>query len=308
MTLNYGVLGIRQRDYRVYIAFESQLTALCAELVSFFEDYDSGAYDAAYGHLQTIMASKMTHIGEMRKDSIDVSIADGDSVEGNEIGKFVMSKTGTFSCELINATPDNKNALANADSQEAIIMLVEISNNRIENFNDAGAFFELHEIVFVGNMESIIDGLDSGVGGSFSYSEKDTGGTIPTSTISIEKKVPNAASFRKIIDQPYDYKEIVDAIVLGDSAGWSAPEDGTIHPAWIPPIDDSVTGYLVEVATANTFGSTIVKSVELVGAAQTKAVITGLTNGVEYFVRVRAMVGQYPKSNYSNVESDTPSA
>jgi hypothetical protein len=308
MTLNYGVLGIRQRDYRVYIAFESQLTALCAELVSFFEDYDSGDYDAAYVHLQTIMASKMTHIGEMRKDSIDVSIADGDSVEGNEIGKFVMSKTGTFSCELINATPDNKNALANADSQEAIIMLVEISNNRIENFNDAGAFFELHEIVFVGNMESIIDGLDSGVGGSFSYSEKDTGGTIPTSTISIEKKVPNAASFRKIIDQPYDYKEIVDAIVLGDSAGWSAPEDGTIHPAWIPPIDDSVTGYLVEVATANTFGSTIVKSVELVGAAQTKAVITGLTNGVEYFVRVRAMVGQYPKSNYSNVESDTPSA
>lgn len=308
MALNYGVLGIRQRDYRVYIAFESQLTALCAELVSFFEDYDSGAYNDAYGHLQTIMASKMTHIGEMRKDSIDVSIADGDSVEGNEIGKFVMSKTGTFSCELINATPDNKNALANADSQEAIIMLVEISDNRMENFNDAGAFFELHEIVFVGNMESIIDGLDSGVGGSFSYSEKDTGGTIPTSAISIEKKVPNAASFRKIIDQPYDYDEIVDAIVLDDSAGWDAPGDGTIYPSWVASIDASVTGYLVEVATANTFGSTIVKSVEVVGAAETDVTITGLMNGIEHFVRVRAMVGQYPKSNYSNVESDTPSA
>ncbi len=306
MALNYGVLGIRQRDYRVYIAFESQLTALCAELASFFEDYNSGAYDAAYGHLQTIMASKMTHIGEMRKDSIDVSIADGDSVEGNEIGKFVMSKTGTFSCELINATPDNKNALANADSQEAIIMLVEIGDNRIENFNDAGAFFELHEIVFVGNMESIINGLDSGVGGSFSYSEKDTGGTIPTSTISIEKKVPNAASFRKIIDQPYDYDGIVDAIVLKDYTGWDAPGDRTITPAWVASTDASVTGYLVEVATANTFGSTIVKSVEVVGIAWTEAEITGLTNGKEHFVRVRAMVGQYPKSNYSNIEKGIP--
>lgn len=303
MALNYGVLGIRQRDYRVYIAFESQLTALCAELVSFFEDYDSGAYDAAYGHLQTIMASKMTHIGEMRKDSIDVSIADGDSVEGNEIGKFVMSKTGTFSCELINATPDNKNALANADSQEAIIMLVEISNNRIENFNDAGAFFELHEIVFVGNMESIIDGLDSGVGGSFSYSEKDTGGTIPTSTISIEKKVPNAASFRKIIDQPYDYEEEVDAIELLQVDVGS----GELSPSWIDSTDASVTGYLVEVATANTFDNTIVQSVE-VDVDEGSVVITGLTNGTEYFVRVRAMVGRYPKSKYSNIESGTPTA
>lgn len=305
MALNYGTLGIRQRDYRVYIAFESQLTALCAELVSFFEDYDFGAYDAAYGHLQTIMASKMTHIGEMRKDSIDVSIADGDSVEGNEIGKFVMSKTGTFSCELINATPDNKNALANADSQEAIIMLVEISDNRMENFNDAGAFFELHEIVFVGNMESIIDGLDSGVGGSFSYSEKDTGGTIPTSTISIEKKVPNAASFRKIIDQPYDYEEEVDAIVLDEI--WEAGGSGELVPSWTDSADASVTGYLVEVATSNTFDNTIVQSVE-VDVGQEGVHITGLTNGIEYFVRVRAMVGRYPKSKYSNIESGTPTA
>jgi hypothetical protein len=307
MTLNYGVLGIRQRDYRVYIAFESQLTALCAELVSFFEDYDSGAYDAAYGHLQTIMASKMTHIGEMRKDSIDVSIADGDSVEGNEIGKFVMSKTGTFSCELINATPDNKNALANADSQEAIIMLVEISNNRIENFNDAGAFFELHEIVFVGNMESIINGLDSGVGGSFSYSEKDTGGTIPTSTISIEKKVPNAASFRKIIDQPYDYDEEVDAIVLHETTAWGPGGSGKLVPGWTDSMNASVTGYLVEVATSNTFDNTIVQSVE-VDVGEGEVTITGLTNGIEYFVRVRAMVGRYPKSKYSNIESGTPAA
>ena len=135
MALNYGTLGIRQRDYRVYIAFESQLAALCAALVDFFAEYNSGAYDNAYEHLETIMASKMTHIGEMRKDSIDVSIADGDSVEGNEIGKFVMSKTGTFSCELINATPDNKNALRRRWS-EAIIMLVELNDTRMENFND----------------------------------------------------------------------------------------------------------------------------------------------------------------------------
>lgn len=307
MALNYGTLGIRQRDYRVYIAFESQLAALCAALVDFFAEYNSGAYDNAYEHLETIMASKMTHIGEMRKDSIDVSIADGDSVEGNEIGKFVMSKTGTFACELINATPDNKNALAAADGQEAIIMLVELNDTRMENFNDAGAFFQLHELIFIANVDSIIAGSVSGVGGSFSYSEKDTGGTIPTSTISIEKKVPNAASFRKIIDQPYDYDEIVDTVVLKDSADWSMSTDGTIMPEWVRSIDASVTGYLVDVATAETFGDTIVKSVE-VSASQDTVTITGLTNGTEHFVRVRAMVGQYPKSNYSNVETDMPSA
>ena len=306
MALNYGTLGIRQRDYRVYIAFESQLAALCAELVSFFENYDSGAYvDAYYGHLETIMASKMTHIGEMRKDSIDVSIADGDSVEGNEIGKFVMSKTGTFSCELINATPDNKNALAAADGQEAIIMLVELNDTRMENFNDAGTFFQLHELIFIANVDSIIAGSVSGVGGSFSYSEKDTGGTIPTSTISIEKSVPNAGSFRKIIDQPYDYNTEVNPIVLHEV--WGIGGSGELVPGWTDSIDASVTGYLVEVATANTFGNTIVQSVE-VGVGEGEITIAGLTNGTEYFVRVRAMVGRYPKSKYSNIESGTPTA
>jgi len=305
MALNYGVLGIRQRDYRVYIAFESQLTALCAELVSFFEDYDSGAYDAAYGHLQTIMASKMTHIGEMRKDSIDVSIADGDSVEGNEIGKFVMSKTGTFACELINATPDNKNALAAADGQEAVIMLVELNDTRMENFLDAGAFFQLHELIFIANVDSILAGSVKGIAGSFSYSEKDTGGTIPTSTISIEKKVPNAASFRKIIDQPYDYNTEVNPIVLHDV--WKMGESGELVPSWTDSTDASVTGYLVEVATANTFDNTIVQSVE-VDVGQQEVTITGLTNGTKYFVRVRAMVGRYPKSKYSNIESGIPAA
>ena len=306
MALNYGTLGIRQRDYRVYIAFESQLAALCAELVSFFEDYDSGAYAAAYGHLETIMASKMTHIGEMRKDSIDSSIADGDSVEGNEIGKFVMSKTGTFACELINATPDNKNALAAADGQEAVIMLVELNDTRMENFNDAGAFFQLHELIFIANVDSIIAGSVSGVGGSFSYSEKDTGGTIPTSTISIEKKVPKAASFRKIIDQPSDYNTEVNPIVLHEV--WGIGGSGELVPDWTDSIDASVTGYLVEVATANTFGNTIVQSVEVGVGGREITIIAGLTNGTEYFVRVRAMVGRYPKSKYSNIESGTPVA
>lgn len=305
MALNYGTLGIRQRDYRVYIALQSQLAALCAELVLFFADYNTGAYDDAYGHLETIMASKMTHIGEMRKDSIDSSIADGDSIEGNEIGKFVMSKTGTFACELINATPDNKNALAAADGQEAIIMLVELNDTRMENFLDAGAFFQLHEVIFIANVTSIIAGSVSGVAGLFSYSEKDTGGTIPTSTISIEKSVPNAGSFRKIIDQPYDYDEEVDAIVL--NAVWPLAGSGELIPGWTDSVDASVTGYLVDVAITNTFGNTIVQSVE-VDVGQEQVTITGLNNGTEYFVRVRAMVGRYPKSKYSNIESGIPIA
>jgi len=305
MALNYGTLGIRQRDYRVYIALQSQLAALCAALVDFFGEYNTGSYYNAYIHLETIMASKMTHIGEMRKDSIDSSITDGDSIEGNEIGKFVMSKTGTFACELINATPDNKNALAAADGQEAIIMLVELNDTRMENFNDAGTFFQLHELIFIANVDSIIAGSVSGVGGSFSYSEKDTGGTIPTSTISIEKSVPNAGSFRKIIDQPYDCDREVDTIVLNEV--WEAAGSGQLLPSWTDSVYASVTGYLVEVATANTFGNTIVKSVE-VDVGEEEVTIAGLTNGTEYFVRVRAMVGRYPKSKYSNIESGIPAA
>lgn len=305
MALNYGTLGIRQRNYRVYIALEHQLPDLCAELVLFFADYNTGGYYNAYGHLETIMASKMTHIGEMRKDSIDSSVVDGDSIEGNELGKFVMSKTGTFACELINATPDNKNALAAADGQEAVIMLVELNDTRMENFLDAGAFFQLHELIFIANVDSILAGSVKGIAGSFSYSEKDTGGTIPTSTISIEKSVPNAGNFRKIIDQPYDYDEAVDPVVLNKM--WSAGGSGALIPSWIDSTDASVTGYLVEVATSGTFDNTIVQSVE-VDVGQQQVTITGLTNGTKYYVRVRAMVGRYPKSKYSNIESGIPTA
>lgn len=215
--VNYGIAGIRQRHYRVWIAFENAGSG----------EYDFvGAVDALEDMFNALRETpvdyedakifldaakqNMYRVGEMRADSIDVSVQDGDSIEGNEIGKTVLGKSGTFSAEIINSTPEIVDFLTGLDGHECVVLLEEVSDVRLKSYN--GAMLETHEIIVIGNMPAILAGLTDNVGGSFHFSEKVTGKNIAISMLNVERSVSTVREFRSIED--FRYEEPNDAVEL----------------------------------------------------------------------------------------------
>jgi hypothetical protein len=215
--VNYGVAGIRQRHYRVWIAFENAGSGEFdfVNAIDKLDDMFTFLYDTPINYTDAKLAldgvrQNMYHVGEMRADSIDVSVQDGDSIEGNEIGKTVLGKSGTFSAELINSTPDIINFLTGLNGHECVVMLEEVDNARLESYD--GAMLETHEIIVIGNVPAMLAGLTDNVGGSFSFSEKATGKNIAISMLNVEKSVSTVKEFRSIEDVRYE--EPTDAPTL----------------------------------------------------------------------------------------------
>lgn len=249
----YGANGIRQRDYRVWINFEDMssgageldyITAVDA-MGEMAELIDASEYENAKAKLDLLKES-MYHVGEMRADSIDLSIEDGDSIEGNEVGKIIVGKVGKFSAELINSTPDILTWLSQRDSKECIIMLEEISSTRLAEYD--GAMLEVHEIILIGNVPAMIAGITDNVGFAFNYSEKIVGKNIAISTINVEKTVPTTTHFRKIYDLRYE--EPLRGVEL-QSIG-TTPEGRVVRLEWIWEGDrEAINSYLIECSTSD---------------------------------------------------------
>jgi hypothetical protein len=226
--VNYGIAGIRQRHYRVWMAFENAgtgeynfVTAVDALDEMFTNIYrENPRYDFAKEKFDTFKEYAY-HVGEMRADSIDVSVQDGDSIEGNEIGKTVLGKSGTFSAELINSTPEIVDFLTGLDGHECVVLLEEVSDVRLKSYN--GAMLETHEIIVIGNMPAILAGLTDNVGGSFHFSEKVTGKNIAISMLNVERSVSTVREFRSIEDfryeEPNDAVELASVIIDGNFMG-----------------------------------------------------------------------------------------
>jgi len=215
--VNYGLDGIRQRDYRVWINFEDKvhgeldfITAVDA-MGNLYEFIHKNPIDYR-GIFVALNALKnyMYHVGEMRADSVELSVEDGDSVEGNEVGKIVLGKTGKFATELINSTPDIISWLALRDTKECIIMLEELNSTRFESYD--GAILETHEIILIGNVPAMAEGLTDNVGVAFNYADKVVGKDIVISTLSVEKTVPTASAFRQIMDVNYEEPAVAPSI------------------------------------------------------------------------------------------------
>lgn len=215
--VNYGIAGIRQRHYRVWMAFENAGTgeydfvgAVDALDDMFTHIYDENPnYEDAKAKLDTFKEFAY-HVGEMRADSIDVSVQDGESIDGNEKGKIVLGKLGTFTAELINSTPEIVDFLTGLDGHECVVLLEEVSDVRLKSYN--GAMLETHEIIVIGNMPAILAGLTDNVGGSFHFSEKVTGKNIAISMLNVERSVSTVREFRSIED--FKYEEHNDAVEL----------------------------------------------------------------------------------------------
>ena len=173
MALTYGTTGINKKDFRVYMATAD--TAGLATLIATYEATQNSTNVAA------VLAS-MEEVGECRMDSIDLEIAEGDSVMGNGYGKISISKTGTLAFELINTTIANINSLEEYDKEIVSIFLVE--RDARTNSEDAT---EMKVHIMINDVIA-------------SYSEKTTGGSNVIATISVEKSVARATSLRMIND------------------------------------------------------------------------------------------------------------
>lgn len=181
MSLNYSTDGVKPKDYRVYLglASTSGLQALIATYIG-TGGQTKANLDASGKIINTTGsgdAGLLLELGECRADSIDLGIADGDSIEGNVLGKIVLGKSGTFAVELINATPANIAALEELDGNSCTILL----NERDTHGDDLKTAILLNNVVV-------------------SYGEKITGGDSIRATLNVEKSVPTASSFRHIAD------------------------------------------------------------------------------------------------------------
>lgn len=179
----YGKTGLKPKDYAVYIGLADNAT-----LKDAIADYE-GATPPTQALLNALLdtqggsdVTKLQQLGECRADSIDLGLEDGDSVEGNILGKIVLNKNGKFTVELINATPANIAALEELDGQNCTVVLLERDTHIAENGTDVVKTAILMDEIMI------------------SYSEKITGSDSIRSTLTSEKSVSSPRAFRSIHD------------------------------------------------------------------------------------------------------------
>jgi hypothetical protein len=72
--------------------------------------------------------------GELRRDSIVDTLGEGNSVEGNNIGKVVVDKDGSFAMELINLDQDQLTELDTLDRSIVCLLKWDVKNDEAEFF------------------------------------------------------------------------------------------------------------------------------------------------------------------------------
>lgn len=206
ISLKTGTSGIKPRNYRVFLAtndYNFNFPQILKHLEYVGDNIDSFYYEDDHYDLSEALAL-MAEVGECRSDSIDLSLEDGESIEGNTLGKVVLGKSGSFSVELINATPDNINQLSLLDGKEAIIILVETNTSPIffksGDYHDHLLSLNGYNVLFVCNLDAIFNGATTGIGSSLTVTNKITGNGSSTVSISINNNYNNASSFRKFVD------------------------------------------------------------------------------------------------------------
>ena len=302
MSIKYGKEGVRQRNYRVYMTDgSSDIGDISANYIAMLNHLALFEYPEAYASLESIL-SEMVAIGEIRKDSLNVEVSDNNSVECNESGKIVISKSGTFSCELINSTVDNVDYVTALDGTRQIILLYELTNRQARMPLDANngvqaVINDCREIIVIGNPLNTGD-----YGKLISVSEKDTGGGIMAITLKAEDSVSNASGFRTIKDVAFSTQLIQngDVIISG-----SPSNEKITFTCELTVIHD---GIFVDVATDNKFSNLVAGYNNQYFPKNSTYLITGLLPKTDYFIRAfGALNGQYVTSS-SNVLSATTAA
>ncbi len=174
MALSYGTEGIKQNNWVLWLFKQSVVASL---------DYHDFVDTNEVGYSQFIFedpADIIGHVGELRNDSVSLTAENGDTVEGNIVGEIAINKVCALNAELINATIENCNELAEYDGLPVIAMMFD-SENVDSAFCPVG-----------GATGIVIEGA------KLNYNEMVTGGDIVRATISLSKNPSRVDDFRKI--------------------------------------------------------------------------------------------------------------
>jgi hypothetical protein len=239
--LNYGTENVKRKGYKVWLASINDST--WSDALSAVSALLAGASTARFTpELESLLSDALAyfqHVGEMRADSIDIGLEKGDTVDGNNLGEIVLSKACTFSAELINATPDNINELANLGDKEALVILQEVDEFRRSWSMDAPEGEEGAYDAATTHTKSIIVIGNGNNGFNLSVSEKVTGGNITTATLTFSKSVSSMSNFRQIFDVEMN----------ADLISYFNAFFDTIDDAWISDLAAYRTAYNVEYPT-----------------------------------------------------------
>lgn len=175
LNLTTGTEGIVQKDYHVFIE-EAGATGLQALITTYLGSSSKTNLNA--------VTDAMKEVGELRKDSIESVLEDGDTVEGNIVGEIVMNKQGNFTAELLNTTAANIAELESLDRKSCAIVLLEKDTHKIGSDNVKTA-------ILINNV-------------AIKYTENITGGDIARATFSSVKNTPSAGAFRHLADVVWD--------------------------------------------------------------------------------------------------------
>lgn len=305
VDLTYGTAGIRQRNYRVWMQFADNTDWQPA--VEAIDDlHGSIVADSGIPEKLAALKTKMLRVGECRADSIEVTLEDGEDIMGNEVGKIVLDKTGRFSAELINATPENINYLAGKDTVECIVMLEEINDNRLVEYPD-GAMLLTNELIFICNMPVINSGATSGVGYAFNFAENDRGSGISTVTMSTEKSVASTSAFRYVADAHEDALSPMYTIVANSYSHDSSSKTGKIQITSDGlQVHPDITHVCSEISDSSTFDTILVTKLANRPVASTSLIVIHDENdkNIEYshsyYVRIYGVTaGGINKTGYS---------
>lgn len=265
ISLKTGTSGIKPRNYRVFLAtndYNFDFPQILDKLRIAGEEAGFFIYNDAHTALSEALAL-MVEVGECRSDSIDLSLEDGESIEGNTLGKVVLGKSGSFSAELINATPDNINQLSLLDGKEAIIILVETNTSPVffksGEYHDHLLSLNGYNVLFVCDFDAIVNGATTGIGSNLTVTNKITGNGSSIVSISINNNYNNASSFRKFVDFGIDIEPSITSDMFGISlSGQSGVIELNVDNG-LSPIYDGLIFQFVNHATDPSFNHGIIE-------------------------------------------------
>lgn len=221
INLSFGIEGLRQSDYRVYLAdINGDLGSDIAGIVSDFLNYK--ALDKADASSRTFLEvpllinsilSEMTPVGELRQDSIVLTCDNGNSIAGNESGEIPLGKQCSFEAELINSTVENIDALTLLDGVPCFVVLEEIAN---QSHTFAGLGPQEHVMmkryIMIGKT-NVVEEDPLSLCRVLRVNNKTTGGDVPRLVFSVSDTVAEISDFRLLDDV------ILDAVLFHNSAG-----------------------------------------------------------------------------------------
>jgi len=209
VSLQFGLEHAHKKDYRVWIHewMDTGIDPGDGDDNYGTEDVINNLRPEIHSHIfrfnnLSAMLAHSTKLGECSRDSISVISDDGDDIEGNEVGNIILAKDCSFSAELINATPDNVNALMSKYDGNAFYIILEEVNGRSKKLYDQNEesdvlFNDVHDIIIIG----------SGKGFNISVSEAFTGSDVPRAVVSMKAKVQSISDFRRRVEIPYDVED-----------------------------------------------------------------------------------------------------